>query len=90
MGGLYGVLIGRIFFGESMFSTATDASKVALHALVQSLRSRNVELIDCQVASDHLFTLGGRLIPRADFIAHLERACGGAGGDAAEAGPAAR
>jgi leucyl/phenylalanyl-tRNA--protein transferase len=90
VGGLYGVLLGRIFFGESMFSTATDASKVALHALVQSLRSRNVELIDCQVASDHLFTLGARLIPRADFLRHLERGCGDAGEDAVEAGPAAR
>jgi leucyl/phenylalanyl-tRNA--protein transferase len=90
VGGLYGVQLGRIFFGESMFSTATDASKVALHALVQSLRSRNVELIDCQVASEHLYTLGARLIPRADFIAHLQRGCGGAGGGPAEADPAAR
>jgi len=87
VGGLYGVLLGRVFFGESMFSTATDASKVALHALVQSLRSRNVELIDCQVANDHLFTLGARLIPRADFIAHLERACGSPAGAAVQAGP---
>ena len=73
VGGLYGLLLGRIFFGESMFSTATDASKVALHDLVRWLRPRNVELIDCQVASDHLFTLGARLIPRAEFVAHLER-----------------
>jgi leucyl/phenylalanyl-tRNA--protein transferase len=72
VGGLYGLLLGRIFFGESMFSTETDASKVALHDLVHWSRSRHVELIDCQVASDHLFTLGARLIPRADFIAHLE------------------
>jgi leucyl/phenylalanyl-tRNA--protein transferase len=79
VGGLYGVLLGRVFFGESMFSTATDASKVALHALVQSLRSRNVELIDCQVASDHLFTLGARLIPRALFVDHLARGCAGVG-----------
>ncbi len=56
-----------------MFSTAADASKVALHGLVRWLRNRNVELIDCQVASDHLFTLGARLIPRAEFIAQLER-----------------
>ncbi len=73
VGGLYGLLLGRIFFGESMFSTATDASKVALHELVQWLQQRNVELIDCQVASDHLFTLGARLMPRAEFIACLER-----------------
>ena len=73
VGGLYGLLLGRIFFGESMFSTETDASKVALHDLVHWLQQRNVALIDCQVASDHLFTLGARLIPRADFIAQLER-----------------
>jgi leucyl/phenylalanyl-tRNA---protein transferase len=71
VGGIYGLLLGRVFFGESMFSTATDASKVALHALVQWLLQRNVGLIDCQVASEHLFTLGARLIPRAEFIAHL-------------------
>jgi len=74
VGGLYGLLLGRIFFGESMFSTVTDASKVALHHLVQWLRPYNVELIDCQVASEHLFTLGARLIPRAEFVARLERA----------------
>jgi leucyl/phenylalanyl-tRNA--protein transferase len=72
VGGLYGLLLGRIFFGESMFSTATDASKVALHELVGWLRQHNVELIDCQVASDHLFTLGARLMPRAEFVARLE------------------
>jgi leucyl/phenylalanyl-tRNA---protein transferase len=74
VGGLYGLLLGRIFFGESMFSTETDASKVALHELVRWLRPRNVELIDCQVASEHLFTLGAKLLPRAEFVAHLERA----------------
>jgi leucyl/phenylalanyl-tRNA---protein transferase len=73
VGGLYGLLLGRIFFGESMFSTETDASKVALHNLLQWLRPCNVELIDCQVASDHLLTLGARLIPRAEFVARLER-----------------
>ena len=56
-----------------MFSTETDASKVALHEVVHWLRQRNVALIDCQVASEHLFTLGARLIPRADFVAELER-----------------
>jgi leucyl/phenylalanyl-tRNA--protein transferase len=72
VGGLYGLLLGRIFFGESMFSTATDASKVALHALVEQLRERDVELIDCQVASPHLFSLGARLIPRAEFLRRLQ------------------
>ena len=73
VGGLYGLLLGRVFFGESMFSTEADASKVALHDLVRWLRQRNVELIDCQVASAHLFSLGARLIPRAEFIARLDR-----------------
>jgi leucyl/phenylalanyl-tRNA--protein transferase len=74
VGGLYGILLGKVFFGESMFSTATDASKVALHWLVHWGRAeRGVELVDCQVANDHLFTLGARLIPRSDFVAQLER-----------------
>lgn len=71
VGGLYGLLLGRVFFGESMFSTATDASKVALHALVQKLRERDIALIDCQVASAHLFSLGARLVPRSEFLLHL-------------------
>jgi leucyl/phenylalanyl-tRNA--protein transferase len=76
VGGLYGLLLGRVFFGESMFSTASDASKVALYWLVQWLLERNVELVDAQVASEHLFSLGARLIPRAEFIARLEHALG--------------
>jgi leucyl/phenylalanyl-tRNA--protein transferase len=74
VGGLYGLSLGRVFFGESMFSAVRDASKVALHALVQWVEQRDVELIDCQVASEHLFTLGARLIPRTEFISRLERA----------------
>jgi leucyl/phenylalanyl-tRNA---protein transferase len=74
VGGLYGLELGHVFFGESMFSTATDASKVALFHQVAALRSRGIELIDCQVASDHLFSLGARLIPRLEFVARLERA----------------
>ena len=73
VGGLYGVALGRVFFGESMFSTERDASKVALHDLVQTLRANNVELIDCQVASAHLESLGARAIPRREFVACLER-----------------
>ena len=73
VGGLYGLELGRIFFGESMFSTETDASKVALYWQVAALRERNIELIDCQVASEHLFSLGARLIPRAEFVARLEQ-----------------
>lgn len=72
VGGLYGLLLGRVFFGESMFSTETDASKVALYWLVQALLERQVELIDAQVASEHMFSLGARLIPRAEFVARLE------------------
>ena len=57
-----------------MFSTETDASKVALFHQVAAIRDRGVELIDCQVASNHLFSLGARLMPRAEFVARLERA----------------
>jgi leucyl/phenylalanyl-tRNA--protein transferase len=73
VGGLYGVALGRVFFGESMFSSQRDASKVALHELVLALRASNVELIDCQVTSPHLESLGARAIPRREFVAHLER-----------------
>lgn len=72
VGGLYGIALGTIFFGESMFSTERDASKVALYWLVQALLPCHVRLIDCQVASEHLFSLGARLLPRAEFISHLE------------------
>ena len=72
VGGLYGIALGTIFFGESMFSSERDASKVALYWLVQSLLPCHVRLIDCQVASEHLFSLGARLLPRAEFIEHLE------------------
>lgn len=74
VGGLYGLGLGRVFFGESMFSLATDASKVALYWLVAALRERDVEIIDCQVASAHLYSLGARLISRTEFVARLERA----------------
>ena len=74
VGGLYGLELGRVFFGESMFSAETDASKVALFHQVAAVRDRGVELIDCQVASNHLFSLGARLMPRAEFVARLERA----------------
>ncbi len=74
VGGLYGIKLGTVFFGESMFSTARDASKVALCHLVEALRTATGDLIDCQVASEHLFSLGARLIPRAEFIARLDGA----------------
>jgi len=67
VGGLYGVSLGRVFFGESMFSVARDASKVALTRLVDAALSRGLEMIDCQVASEHLQSLGAREIPRREF-----------------------
>jgi leucyl/phenylalanyl-tRNA--protein transferase len=68
VGGLYGVALGRMFYGESMFSRATDASKVALVALVEELRARDFPMIDCQMRTPLLASLGAREIPRADFL----------------------
>jgi len=79
VGGLYGVGLGRMFFGESMFSHATDASKVALAALVAFCRAWGITLIDCQQATGHLASLGAREIPRAAFERHLARALGAEG-----------
>jgi leucyl/phenylalanyl-tRNA--protein transferase len=74
VGGLYGVALGGVFFGESMFSRATDASKVALVALVSKLRAWGFALIDCQIPSAHLTSLGAEEIPRNVFLTELERA----------------
>jgi len=71
-GGLYGVAVGRVFFGESMFSRVRDASKIALAALVAHLDSTGFGLIDCQMHTRHLETLGAREIPRARFSRLLE------------------
>ena len=68
VGGLYGVSIGRMFYGESMFSTETDASKVALVGLVEDLRRRDMPLIDCQQRTPLLASLGAREIPRREFL----------------------
>jgi leucyl/phenylalanyl-tRNA--protein transferase len=68
VGGLYGVAIGRMFFGESMFSRATDASKVALVHLVEFLKERRFPLIDCQMSTPLLASLGAREIPRGVFL----------------------
>jgi len=73
-GGLYGLAMGRVFFGESMFSRRSDASKVAFVHLAQ-LRKWGYALIDCQVASEHLASLGAENIPRRRFIADLNRWC---------------
>ena len=75
VGGLYGVAIGRVFFGESMFARVTDASKVALVRLAEHLRGRSFEIIDCQVASAHVASLGATSISRAAFLALLDRHC---------------
>jgi len=71
VGGLYGVAIGRMFYGESMFSTATDASKVALAGLVEELRARGFPLIDCQQRTPLLASLGAREIPRRQFLRRI-------------------
>ena len=70
-GGLYGVALGRVFFGESMFARETDASKVALVHLVAMLRELGVPIIDCQQQTAHLAALGARPVPRATFAAIL-------------------
>jgi leucyl/phenylalanyl-tRNA--protein transferase len=71
VGGLYGVALGRMFYGESMFSRATDASKVALVALVEELRTRGFPLVDCQVKTPLLASLGAREIPRKSFLREI-------------------
>lgn len=68
VGGLYGVVLGKCFFGESMFSTEKDASKIALAHLVEILRSQNFAFIDCQVKTPHLASLGAREIDRQNFL----------------------
>jgi leucyl/phenylalanyl-tRNA--protein transferase len=70
-GGLYGVAIGRMFFGESMFARRTDASKIALAALVAFCRAHAIETIDCQQKTSHLASFGGREIARSDFQRRL-------------------
>lgn len=70
-GGLYGVALGRMFYGESMFSRAPDASKIALATLVRLLRNEQVRVIDCQQNTRHLASLGAREISREQFVAHL-------------------
>jgi leucyl/phenylalanyl-tRNA---protein transferase len=74
VGGAYGVCIGRMFYGESMFARVTDASKVALAYLVAFLRGHGVRMIDCQQETRHLASLGAAPIPRAAFLQHLRAA----------------
>ena len=72
-GGLYGLALGRVFFGESMFSQARDASKLAFVTLCRRLGDWGYRLIDCQIHTPHLESLGARKMPRADFEAELAR-----------------
>ena len=74
VGGLYGVALGRAFFGESMFSHVPDASKVALVRLVWHLTARDYRFVDCQVRTTHLASLGARDVPRSEFLRRLEEA----------------
>lgn len=75
VGGVYGIAIGRMFFGESMFSRRTNASKFGMLALARILSDNGFALLDCQVVSPHLSTLGAHMIPRAEFSAILAEAC---------------
>ena len=74
IGGLYGVCLGRVFFGESMFSRQPNASKIALAALVALLRREGVAMIDCQQSTEHLASLGAREIPRTQFLQRVTEA----------------
>jgi leucyl/phenylalanyl-tRNA--protein transferase len=73
VGGLYGVSLGRCFFGESMFSRESNASSVALVTLVNHLQSSGFDMVDCQVATAHLMRFGAREIPRSHFIKNLRK-----------------
>jgi leucyl/phenylalanyl-tRNA--protein transferase len=73
VGGLYGIDLGNVFCGESMFSKVSNASKVAFITLVQNLKSRKYALIDCQVHNDHLESLGAKEIEREDFIKIIKK-----------------
>jgi leucyl/phenylalanyl-tRNA--protein transferase len=73
VGGLYGLRMGKVFFGESMFSTVSNASKYAFISYIRQLHAEGVELIDCQVYTEHLETLGARMIPRQEFLGLLDQ-----------------
>jgi leucyl/phenylalanyl-tRNA--protein transferase len=83
VGGLYGVTLGRVFFGESMFHRSRDASKVALVHLVARLRAGGFKLLDTQFVTDHLKTFGAVEVPRRQYHKLLEAALGGDGDFAA-------
>lgn len=75
LGGIYGIAIGRVFFGESMFSRISNASKFAVAGLTRILARERFALLDCQVISPHLLSLGATCIPRSDFGEILKSAC---------------
>ncbi len=75
VGGLYGIALGKVFFGESMFSSMNDVSKIALVRLCQKLNDDGFEIIDCQVQSDHLTSLGAELVTRTKFNNLLQLNC---------------
>ncbi|HTQ28718.1 MAG TPA: leucyl/phenylalanyl-tRNA--protein transferase [Puia sp.] len=75
VGGLYGIRLGKVFFGESMFSRVSNASKFAFIKFVQQLSGEGVQLIDCQVYTEHLESLGARMIPREEFTGLLQQYC---------------
>ncbi len=86
VGGLYGVKLGSAFFGESMFSRDTDASKVALAWLVARMKAGNFTLLDCQFMTDHLASLGAVSVPRETYVALLSAALGAGAGTGTAAG----
>jgi leucyl/phenylalanyl-tRNA--protein transferase len=77
IGGVYGVRLGGVFFGESMFSAAANGSKMALAHLCDWAKAEGIRMIDCQFANPHLRTLGSRPLPRGEFLENLRRWCQG-------------
>ena len=75
IGGLYGIAIGRAMFGESMFSNESNASKIAIFLISELLRDGTLGILDCQVQSSHLISLGATLMPRAEFTRQLDSLC---------------
>jgi leucyl/phenylalanyl-tRNA--protein transferase len=76
VGGLYGIKLGTVFFGESMFSTVSNASKYAFFSLTEKLQQEGLTMIDCQIYTEHLESLGGRDMNRSDFLRHMEEQVG--------------
>lgn len=76
VGGIYGLALGKVFFGESMFSKTRDASKIALVALCRQLHQWHFSLVDCQISNPHLLSMGAEDVSRAEFERHLQSAKG--------------